>query len=434
VQSWAVGHGLQVSSVSPDRLLVRLSGSTSALGSALGTSFHRFRTSDGSSYVSTTAAASLPASLAGAVSAIGGLSDLARAQLDIVHRSSAATPGLSFPASYGPQELTSLYGASAAQTGAGQTVSVIAEGDLSKPKADLAQFESHFGLPAVTWNQIDVGTPTNDTEGDDEWDLDTQYSTGFAPGVKQVNVYVGSSLEDEDILATVDRWATDDASSQASFSAGECELLAKAAGFSESLDIVLAEAAAQGQTLFTSSGDTGSQCPLLVGVNGLPLGVPGVNYPPSSPGAIGVGGTTVLGPGPTEIGWYAGGGGSSAIEPSPAWQQNAGGSSLGVQRGVPDVALDADPNSGYDVIVGGEEEVIGGTSASAPSWQGIWARAQGAHGGSLGFAGPVIYGAESESAFNDITLGGNGLFADTPGWDYVTGRGTPDIQAFVAGA
>lgn len=433
VESWAVAHGLQVSSVSPDRLLVQLSGSTSALGSALGTSFHRFRASDGSSYVSTTGAASLPASL-GAVSAISGLSDLARAQLDIVHRSSAATPGLSFPASYGPQELTSLYGASAAQTGAGQTVSVIAEGDLTKPKADLAQFENHFGLPTVTWNQINVGTPTSDTEGDDEWDLDTQYSTGFAPGVKQVNVYVGSSLEDEDILATVDRWVTDDASSQASFSAGECELLAKAAGFTESLDTVLAEAAAQGQTLFTSSGDTGSQCPLLIGLNGLPLGVPGVNYPASSPSAIGVGGTTVLGSGPTEIGWYAGGGGTSAIEPTPAFQQNAGGSFLGLQRGVPDVALDADPNSGYDVIVGGEEEIIGGTSASAPSWQGIWARAQAAHGGTLGFAGPVIYGTEPEAAFNDITIGANGLFADTPGWDYVTGRGTPKIEAFVAGA
>jgi pseudomonalisin len=434
VEAWASAHGLQVSSVSPDRLLVRLSGSTSALGSALGTSFHRFRTADGTSYVSSIGVATLPASLAGAVSAITGLSDLARAQLNTVHRSGAATPGLNFPASYGPQDLTSLYGASAAQTGAGQTVSVIAEGDLSQPKADLAQFESHFGLPAVPWNQINVGTPTNDTEGDDEWDLDTQYSTGFAPGVKQVNVYVGSSLENADILATVDRWVTDDAGSQASFSAGECELLAKAAGFTESLDTVLAEAAVQGQTLFTSSGDTGSQCPLLIGLNGLPLGLPGVNYPASSPNAIGVGGTTVLGSGPTEIGWYAGGGGSSVIEATPPWQQNAGGSFLGLERGVPDVALDADPNSGYDVIVGSEETVIGGTSASAPSWQGIWARAQGAHGGSLGFAGPVIYATEPEAAFNDITLGSNGLFPDTPGWDYVTGRGTPKIEAFVAGA
>ena len=434
VESWASAHGLQTSAVSADRLLVSLTGTTGALGSALGVSFDRFHATDGSSYVSSTGTASLPSSLSRTVAAITGLSDLARVQSDLVHRSGAATPGLTYPASYGPQELNSLYGASAAQTGVGQTVSVITAGDLSQPKADLATFESHFGLPAVTWNQIDVGTPSGETEGDDEWDLDTQYSTGFAPGVRQINVYVGSSMEDPDIVATIDRWVSEDANSQASFSAGECELLANESGFTESLDTVLAEAAAHGQTLFSSSGDTGSQCPLLVAENGVPLGLPGVNYPASSPNAIGVGGTTVLGSGPTEIGWYAGGGGTSVIEPTPSWQRSAGGSFLGAMRGVPDVALDADPNSGYDVFINGKEEVIGGTSASAPSWQGIWARAQGAHGGALGFAGPVIYGAEPETAFNDITLGDNGLFPDTPGWDYVTGRGTPKIEAFVAGA
>ncbi len=77
--------------------------------------------------------------------------------------------------------------------------------------------------------------------------------------------------------------------------------------------------------------------------------------------------------------------------------------------------------------------MVGGTSANAPSWQGIWARAQGAHGGSLGFAGPVIYNTEPASAFHDITLGSNG-FPALPGWDYASGRGTPDIAKFVAGA
>jgi pseudomonalisin/xanthomonalisin len=149
---------------------------------------------------------------------------------------------------------------------------------------------------------------------------------------------------------------------------------------------------------------------------------------------MGVGGTTVLGPGPNEIAWYAGGGGITCFEDVPAYQSSAGGSFTGVDRGVPDVALDADPNSGYRVIVNGTEETIGGTSASAPSWQGIWARAQGAHGGGLGFAGPVIYNTEPASAFNDITLGTIGFYVATPGWDYTTGRGTPNISNFVAGA
>jgi pseudomonalisin len=433
VESWAQAQGLTVTSVSPDDLLVRLTGSTSTLGAALGVTFERFRAASGSAYVSSTGTAQLPASLAGEVSAIVGLSDLARTHGYVAHPAATEIPGLDYPASYGPQQLWSLYDAPTSQTGSGQQVSVIAAGDVSQPKKDLATFESHFGLPAVTWNQIDVGTPSNETEGDDEWDLDTQYSTGFAPGVSQVNVYVGSSLEDPAILETIDRWVTEDTTSQASFSAGECELLADAAGFRESLDTVLAEAAAQGQTLFTAAGDTGSQCPALVAENGVPLGLPGVNYPASSPYAISAGGTSVLGKG-DEIGWYAGGGGTSLIESTPAWQQGAGGSFTGVRRGVPDVSLDADPNSGFEVIIDGKQEVIGGTSADAPSWQGIWARAQAAHAGTLGFAGPVIYADEPASAFNDITVGDNTLFPCTPGWDYVTGRGTPDIEAFVAGA
>jgi subtilase family serine protease len=147
-----------------------------------------------------------------------------------------------------------------------------------------------------------------------------------------------------------------------------------------------------------------------------------------------VGGTTLLGPPLPEIGWIAGGGGVSLLEPVPPWQAGAGGTFLGIHRGVPDVALDADSLTGYQVIVDGQPQIVGGTSASAPSWQGIWARAQGAHGGSLGFAGPVIYQTEPASAFHDITLGVNVPYIASPGWDYVTGRGTPDIAAFVAGA
>jgi pseudomonalisin len=344
---------------------------------------------------------------------------------------------LNYPTTYTPQDFWSMYDAPPSQAGAGQQLAIITEGAVSQPKADLATFEKTYGLPAVTWNQINVGTPSTDTSGDDEWDLDSQYSTGFAPAVTQLNVYVGPSLNDSDILTTINRWVTDDASKQGSFSAGECDLLADAAGFSAGLDAVLAQAAAQGQTMFFSSGDTGSQCPAIVGVNGVPAGIPDTNYPASSPYGIGVGGTSVLANNPlTEIGWYDGGGGLSPIEPAAAFQ--GGAKVLGVAappaRGVPDVSLDADPESGYDVVVGGTVEGIGGTSAGAPSWQGIWARAQGAHSGSLGFAGPVLYSSGVPSAFHDITVGSNGAYPAGPGYDLVTGLGTPDIAKLVSGA
>jgi pseudomonalisin len=452
IRSWATASNLSVASVSANRLLVKLTGSSTAVAAALHTTFARFSSARDGSFSAPTSAAQLPAALSSKVSAVLGLSSLAKLSVPHPATSSAAAlakvqgtvselglaaPSLAYPAQYTPQQLNAMYDAPAAQTGSGQQLAIITEGDVSQPKKDLATFESTFGLPAVTWNQIDVGTPTTDTSGDDEWDLDSQYSTAFAPGVSQLNVYVGPSLSDSDILATVNRWVTDDSARQGSFSAGECDLLADVSGFTSGLDTVLEAAASQGQTMFFSSGDTGSQCPAVTGVNGVPAGIPDTNYPASSAYGIGVGGTSVLSPtGPTEIAWYAGGGGISPIEPVPAFQSATKvlGAAPLLGRGVPDVSLNADPESGYDVIVSGSETTIGGTSASAPSWQGIWARVQGAHGGGLGFAGPVLYSTEPSTAYHDITLGSNVLYPAGPGYDLTTGLGTPDIAKLVSGA
>jgi pseudomonalisin len=431
VRAFASANSLRVTSVSSNRTLVRLSGSSAAFARAFRTSFASYRLPGGTKFRSPTRTAKLPASFRAGTASVLGLSDIGRVQLRKRNASTIAVPN-----SYGPQDFWSLYNAPASTTGSGQSVAIITEGDVSQPKQDLATFESKFGLPAVPWNTVQVGTPSSDTSGNDEWDLDSQYSTGFAPNVAALYDYNGASLSNGDILATINKWVTSNVTRQASFSAGECESLAQVTGFETGNDNALKQAAAQGQTLFTSSGDTGSFCPVgPAGVNGVPAGLPGVEYPAASPYAIGVGGTTVVGSAPTtEVTWFAGGGGATYFEPAPSWQNGIGGSFLGVNRGVPDVALDADPFSGYRVIVAGTEQTIGGTSASAPAWQGIWARAQGAKGGALGFAGPVIYKTEPASAFHDITVGAIGYYVATPGWDYTTGRGTADISAFVAGA
>jgi pseudomonalisin len=456
IRTWARSRHLTVSSVSANRALVTLSGSSAGIAAALHTDFREFHSAKDGNFFAAGKAARLPPSFASKVTAVLGLSSLAKVSVPhpaartatalskgtaaaggVLSTLALAAPSLNYPATYTPQDFWSMYNAPSAQTGSGQQLSIITEGNLAQPKADLATFERTYGLPAVTWNQINVGTPSADTSGSDEWDLDSQSSTGFAPGVSTLNVYVGPSLSDADILTTVNRWVTDNASKQGSFSAGECDLLAFAAGFSTGLDGVLQQAAAQGQTMFFSSGDTGSQCPAILGVNGVPAGIPDTNYPASSPYGIGVGGTSVLSPnGPTEIAWYATGGGISPLEPTPSFQSGASvlGAAPLVNRGVPDVSLDADPESGYDVVVNGTVQGIGGTSASAPSWQGIWARVQGAHSGSLGFAGPVLYGTVPASAFHDITIGGNGLYPAGPGYDLVTGLGTPDISKLVSGA
>jgi pseudomonalisin len=429
VRRWARAQNLRVSSVSADRMSVRISGSSAAVARALDTHFATFSSAQSGRFTQITSTARLPK---------------ARAALTLPTPTLPTPPtvpgtptlpsSLSYPSQYGPKDFWSMYDAPSTAIGAGQQLAIITEGDVSQPTADLTKFESTFGLPTVTWNQINVGATSTDTSGDDEWDLDSQYSTGFAPGVSTLDVYVGPSLSDQDILNTVDRWVTDDKSQQGSFSAGECELLAYAAGFMPSLDSVLQEADSHNQTMFFSSGDTGTQCPAVVGVNGVPAGIPDTNYPAASPYGIGVGGTSVLSPsGPSEIAWYAGGGGAAYLEPTPGFQSGTtyGGTPL-VHRGVPDVSLDADPESGYEVIVSGTETVIGGTSASAPSWQGIWASVDDAHTG-LGFAGPILYQTEPATAYHDIQLGSNG-FPALPGWDYATGLGTPDIAQLVNGA
>jgi subtilase family serine protease len=431
VTSWAKAAGLTVTAAGGQ--LVSVSAPTAVLASALHTRMDVF-TAGTQTYRSVARTVSLPLSIASSVVAISGLSSLQSMHLAALkpvashpaaHPASAGDVG-SLP-TFTPQTLGEFYDAPSAAKGAGQTLAVIASGDISSITPDLRTFEATFGLPQAPVTI--TGPGSSDASGADEFDLDTQYSTGEAPDAA-LHIYDGASLADADILANVASWVGTDKEKSASFSVGGCELLSGLTGFTTSLDTVLEQGAAQGQSLFVSSGDNGSFCSAAgVGENGVPVGVPSVEYPASSPYVIGVGGTTVLNFGnlglyTNEIAWYAGGGGISVFESAPSYQTSVTG-----QRLVPDVALDADPTTGYTVIVSGASETIGGTSASAPSWNGFWADALGAKG-SLGYAGPRLYAASS--TFHDVAVGTNGLYLATPGFDETTGLGTPDVAKLIA--
>lgn len=438
VSAWAGRSGLAVESVSPDRTLVRLRGASTAVERALGVRLHSYR-SPTLVYTAPDGDAHLPAGLAGRVSAVLGLSDLGRLETTLRAGPLPEPPPLPLPSvhlsHYGPADFWHFYNAPAEIGGAGQTVAIFAAGDVSHARRDLATFEGRQGLRPVRWTTIQVGSPSSDLAGSPEWDLDTQTSTGFAPNVGDLLVYDTTSLSGGDIAAEMEKWVTEDRAPEASASFGACESIAYLTGIVQALDPILLRAVAQGQTLFTASGDSGSFCPALIGLNGIPVGLPGPIYPASSPSAVAVGGTTITNQAEPlrEVAWKAGGGGISHIEQAVPYQAGAGGSYLAVGRGVPDVSLDADPLTGYSVVVDGKDLILGGTSASSPAWLGIWARAQQAHGGRLGFANPVIY-AEPAGAWHDIVAGSQGVHSATPGWDYCTGRGTPDITAFIAAA
>lgn len=423
VTQWATQDGLDVVSVSSNRTLVEVSGTAAELSTALGTSFARYRTADGISYVTPTSSAILPAALASQVSALVGLSTLGRLGVSAPVATPAAT-------SYDPAQVASLYNSPSGDLGGGQTIADINDGALGQVTQDLSTFETDLGLRHVPVTVVPVGTQSGDTSSQTEWDLDAQYSTGLAPNVSRLIIYDAHSLSDTDVLDALNSWVTQDKAKEAGLSGGECEAVAVADGALGATDAALEQAVAQGQTLFVASGDQGAFCePLKAG--GSSKGV-GVMYPASSQYAVSVGGTTVLSTNPlSEAAWPGSGGGISTVVKEPSYQLAGVGPTK--RRAVPDVSLDGDPGTGFACIVNGKAEVIGGTSAGTQAWVGIWARTQSAHGGNLGFANIAIY-AEPASAFHDVTIGSNGHYSATPGYDPVTGRGTPDIAAFIKGA
>jgi kumamolisin len=169
-----------------------------------------------------------------------------------------------------------------------------------------------------------------------------------------------------------------------------------------------------------------------------------VDFPAASPFVVGCGGTklTLSGAGIViEVVWNdlsasegATGGGVSELFALPSFQQNAKVPQAPngfVGRGVPDVAGDADPETGYNVVVDGQQTVIGGTSAVAPLWAGLLALINQSLGANVGYINPLLYSAKVEPAFHDITSGTNGEYSAGPGWDACTGLGSPNGAALL---
>jgi len=187
-------------------------------------------------------------------------------------------------------------------------------------------------------------------------------------------------------------------------------------------------AAALGITITVASGDNGSSD----GVSGN-----NVDFPASSPHVLGCGGTELTAANGVirkEVVWNdqpqgrASGGGVSSVFALPPWQMNANvpaAPTSGGGRGVPDVAGDAAPDTGYNVLFDGQSGVVGGTSAVAPLWAGLIALLNQQRGSNIGFANLALY-QNAENGFNDITQGNNGSYSAGPGWDCCTGLGSPN--------
>lgn len=434
VAQYLQSQGFQNVTVEPNNLLISANGTVAQASAAFNTPIEQFA-QFGNIVYGNTAAAQVPASLAGVVGAVLGLNNIGQMKPTLVTRSQVSVP--QYDVAYSPQQFWTAYSATTVPAASNATVAIMAEGNVSGVITDLRAEEKANGLPQVPLTVVPVGIASTDTSGADEWDLDTQFSTGMAGTVKQLYIYDTTSLTDSDLALEISRWATDDKAKAGSASLGECEVFPYLDGSMLADDESFAEAAAQGQSFFASTGDTGSFCPAEVGENGVPAGAPMVNYPAASQYVMAVGGTTLLtnsdGTYDTETAWYAGGGGISQFEYSPYWQAAANiPSSAAGDKGIPDIAMDADPYSGANIYYDGSWEAVGGTSLSSPLALGVWARLISANP-KLGFA-PVRYyglydgattpGSYPNGGFHDITVGANGFYTALPGWDYTTGLGS----------
>jgi pseudomonalisin len=439
VSSYLASQGFTNVAATPNRLFVSADGTAAQAEQAFDTGLSSWSVK-GQSYYANDAAASVPSSLGADVASVLGLTNAATMHGRVDKRAATGLP--QYLVAYNPQGFWQAYDATTAPTGAKTTIAIFTEGDMTGVLSDLRAEEKANGLPQVPVSVIHTGISSPDTAGSDEWDMDTQYSTGMADKVKKLDLYTATSLTDSDLTLSFNKFAADDTAKAGSASFGECEYQAWLDGSMVAMDQVFAEAALQGQTVFASSGDTGGFCP-VVPDNGVPAGAPDVNYPASSPYVVSAGGTTLLtssdGSYDQETAWVAGGGGPSVFEYQPSWQGSVapptGSACLEYVacpgKTLPDIAMDADPESGANVWVDGTPEGVGGTSLSSPLSLGVWARIESAHANALGFAAPLLYGAAGSAGFHDITLGDTGPYPATPGWDFATGLGTFDVAQAV---
>ncbi|EKS71306.1 MULTISPECIES: S53 family peptidase [Caballeronia] len=436
VHAFAQKHGLSVVESHEARRAVVLSGTVAQFDAAFGVSLQQYE-HDGGTYRGRTGPIHLPDELNGVVDAVMGLDNRPQARPSFRTRAQGNvrwTARAAGASTFTPVQLASLYDFPQGD-GQNQCIGIIELGGGYRP-ADLKTYFASLNMkaPSVTAVSVDHGRnhPTGDPNGPDgEVMLDIEVAGAVAPGAKIV-VYFAPNTDAGfiDAIGTAIH-DTKNKPSVISISWGGPES-AWTQQAMNAFDQAFQSAAALGVTICAASGDNGSG-------DGVGDGADHVDFPASSPYALGCGGTSLQASGngiASETVWNDGanggatGGGVSSFFALPAWQEGlrvtrAGGAhSPLAMRGVPDVAGNADPVTGYEVRVDGHDMVIGGTSAVAPLWAGLIARINAIKGAPVGYINPHLY--KDPLALVDITKGNNDDFHATAGWDACTGLGRPD--------
>jgi kumamolisin len=320
--------------------------------------------------------------------------------------------------SYSPKQLATFYGFPTNATGVGTKIAVIELGG-GYVQADLDRYFTGLGLTVkpVVFHSIDgaKNAPGDPNGADGEVMLDLCVAGAMAPGA-ELHCYMAPNT-DAGFLDAINQAITDKMTAiSISWGAPEADWTASSitaynAAFQRAVDA--------GITVTAAAGDSGSSDG-LAGKN--------VDFPASSPLVLGCGGTSLPSLSTSaEAVWNDGGGvatggGISALFALPAYQAKANVPGARY-RGVPDVAGNADPSTGWNVIIDGSNYVIGGTSAVAPMWAALAACLTQALGKNVGFLNSALYSLTGW--YRDVLSGNNGAYSARSGYDCCTGMGVP---------
>ena len=451
--AFAKSKGLTVRGTTPNRLLLNVSGTAATVEAAFSLHLIRYRAHDGHFFRAPDAEPLVPAALSGRLSGILGLTDMPMAR-PYSHRLAPVRVSKSQPATglqpfllpaaqpsevgsgpnggLTPSDIKTAYNLNSLQlNGSGRTLALYELDGYTA--SDITAYEDYFSLPHVPLLNILVGQADGSAGGGaGEVTLDIELMAALAPGASKILVYEGANGT-TDTVTTYNRIATDNLAKEISTSWGLAELETDPRDIATENNI-FKQMAAQGQSMYAASGDSGAYA------DGKTLSV---SDPASQPYVSGVGGTSLTLTGPSgfyvsETTWSdgissGGGGGISSIWPIPDYQAGISGVASATQRNVPDVSLDADPNTGYAIYFEGGWTIYGGTSCAAPLWAAYTALVNQKRAGyteaDLGFPNPLIYqiatSSDYASAFHDIADGSTNLhYPATPGYDDATGWGT----------
>ncbi len=432
-------RGLKVSKVHPNRLVVDIEGTTAEIERAFLAEIHEFMLGDGRVAYSVISDPLLSEDLAPKVQLISGLQNFTQRRpylrqgkilgpAGFIPRISPYLTPATIKSAY---NLTSVY---ATATGSGETLALFELDGYTA--SDITTYASTFSITAPTLQNVLVDGYSGAAGANAaEVTLDIELAAAIAPGLAKIMVYEGPNTG-PGVIDTYNQIATDNLANEVSTSWGLAETLELASEVN-SENTIFQQMAAQGQSIFAAAGDSGAYDDYTQ------PSVLAVDDPASQPYMTAVGGTTLTLSGASygsEASWGSGtsggGGGVSILWPIPAYQSIVGQNSDGessTKRMVPDVSLDANPNTGYVIIYQGTAVVYGGTSCAAPLWAGFMALVNQRRIDTaltrLGFANSALYqvgqSAQYSAAFHDVSDGTSNLyFKSVTDFDLSTGWGS----------